>query len=90
MAKANVDPADLRRFARDLVHFREEVQTLMSGLQGKLRNLETTWRDEQQQRFSEEFQRTLAQLRRFLEASEQHIGLLRQRAGHIEEYLKQR
>lgn len=88
MGKAHVDPVELRRFARDLARFREELQTLMGALQGKLRNLQKTWRDEQQQRFGEEFEQAFKALRRFMEASEQHVSFLQQRAGQIEDYLQ--
>ena len=90
MAQAHVDPAELRRFARDLTRFRDELQTLLGGLHGSLRNLEKTWRDQEQRKFAEEFADTAKSLGRFLESAEQHIQLLHRRAGHIEEYLQQR
>jgi WXG100 family type VII secretion target len=88
MSKAHVDPAELRRFARDLSRFRQELQGLMSGLQAQMQHLQKSWRDQQQQRFGEEFDQTFKALRKFLEASEQHILFLQQRAGHIEDYLQ--
>ncbi|MDB5173243.1 MAG: WXG-repeat protein, partial [Phycisphaerales bacterium] len=51
MSKANVDPSELRRFAHDLNRFNSELQTLMSGLHGKLSGLEATWRDQEQRKF---------------------------------------
>lgn len=88
MAKAHVDPAELRRFARDLSRFRQELQGLLSGLQARMRDLQKDWRDEQQQRFSEEFDQTVRGLRKFLESSERHVLFLQQRAGHVEDYLQ--
>lgn len=90
MAQAHVDPAELRRFARDLTRFRDELQNLMGGLHGSMRNLEKTWRDQEQRKFAEEFDETTKTLGRFLESAERHIQLLHKRAGHIEEYLQQR
>lgn len=90
MAQAHVDPAELRRFARDLTRFRDDLQNLLSGLHGSMRNLEKTWRDQEQRKFAEEFADTAKSLGRFLESAEQHIQLLHRRAGHIEEYLQQR
>ncbi|MEW6250073.1 MAG: WXG100 family type VII secretion target [Planctomycetota bacterium] len=90
MPKAHVDPAELRRFARDLIRFKQELQTLMSGLNASLRSLEKTWRDQEQRKFAEEFELTTKALARFLEASEQHVAFLQKRASHIEEYLQQR
>jgi uncharacterized protein YukE len=51
MAKANVDPGELRRFARDLNHFNAELETLMGGLHSRLQNLEKNWNDQEQRRF---------------------------------------
>ncbi|GMU81584.1 MAG: WXG100 family type VII secretion target [Phycisphaerales bacterium] len=90
MAQAHVDPAELRRFARDLTRFRDELQTLLSGLHGSLRNLEKSWRDQEQRKFAEEFADTTKTLGRFLESAERHVQLLHKRAAHIEEYLQQR
>src|SRR5438270_878463 len=51
MGKASVDPGELRRFAQDLNRFNNELQTLVSGLHGKMRGLEATWRDQEQHKF---------------------------------------
>lgn len=90
MAKAHVDPAELRRFARDLSRFSTDLQALMSGLHARLRGLEKTWRDQEQRKFVEEFEQTMKTLGRFVESSEQHVQFLQKRAGHIEAYLQQR
>ncbi len=90
MGKAHVDPAELRRFARDLNRFNTELQALVSGLHGKLRGLEKTWRDQEQRKFTEEFERTMKSLARFTESAERHVSFLNKRAGHVEDYLQQR
>ncbi len=90
MAKAHVDPAELRRFARDLKRFSGELQALVSGLHGRMRSLEKTWRDQEQRKFAEELEQTTKTLRRFVQSSEQHVSFLVKKAGHIEEYLQQR
>ena len=90
MPKAHVDPAELRRFARDLLRFSQELQALMSSLNASMRNLEKTWRDQEQRKFAEEFEQTTKALGRFLESTERHVSFLQKRAGHIEEYLQQR
>ena len=90
MPKAHVDPAELRRFARDLGRFSHDLAALMAGLHARLRELEKTWRDQEQRKFTEEFEQTMKALARFNEAAEQHVGFLQQRAGHIEDYLQQR
>lgn len=90
MAKANVDPAELRRFAQDLNRFNTELQALVGSLHGKLRGLEATWRDQEQRKFTEGFEQTAKVLGGFLENSHQHVQFLGKKASAIEEYLKQR
>ena len=90
MAKAHVDPAELRRFARELARFNGDLQALMSGLYARMRALEKTWRDQEQRKFTEEFEQTMKTLGRFVDSAEQHVQFLQKRAGHIEAYLRQR
>ncbi len=90
MGKANVDPAEMRRFAHDLNRFNNELQVLMSGLHARLAGLEATWRDQEQRKFMEAFGQTSKTLANFLEDSRQHVSFLGKKAALIEEYLKQR
>jgi uncharacterized protein YukE len=90
MGKAHVDPTELRRFARDLKRANGELQALMTGLHAKVMNLEKTWRDQEQQKFAEQFEQTFKNLSVFLKASEQHVLFLARKAGQIEDYLQQR
>ena len=90
MAKANVDPAELRRFARDLTRFNSELETLIQGLQSRMRELERSWVDQEQKRFAQEFEQTVKTLGRFLESSGQHAAFLAKKARHVEDYLQQR
>ena len=55
-----------------------------------MRNLEASWRDQEQRKFSEAFDQTVKVFGNFLEASQQHVSFLGKKAGLIEEYLKQR
>ncbi|MBI5723117.1 MAG: WXG100 family type VII secretion target [Planctomycetes bacterium] len=90
MGKAHVDPAELRRFASELNRFNNELETLLGGLHGKLRNLEQTWRDQEQHKFTEEFEQTMKLLGGFLEHSREHAAFLAKKASLAEDYLKQR
>ena len=90
MSKAHVDPAELRRFAQDLARFNNDLQGLVSGLHARMRNLETTWRDQEQRKFAEAFDGTVKGLANFLETSHTHVQFLGKKAALIEEYLKQR
>lgn len=88
MAKANVDPAELRRFAQDLSRFNTELEGLMSGLNARMRGLENTWRDQEQRKFAEAFTQTTKVLAGFLQASHEHVTFLSKKATVVEEYLK--
>ena len=90
MAKAHVDPTELRRFASDLNRFNTELQRLVSTLHSRMRGLEATWRDQEQKKFAEEFDQTAKLLGNFLESSQEHVSFLGKKAALIEEYLKQR
>jgi uncharacterized protein YukE len=90
MAKAVVDPAELRRFAQELNRFNNELHSLMAGLHARLRGLEGTWRDQEQRKFTEAFEQTVKTLSSFLDASREHVSFLSKKAGYIEEYLNQR
>jgi WXG100 family type VII secretion target len=90
MAKAVVDPEELRRFARDLKRFNDTIESQMTSLRGRLHTLSQTWRDQEQTKFAEEFDQTMTVLKRFTEASSEHIPFLLKKAQHIDNYLQQR
>ena len=90
MAKAVVDPAELRRFAHDLKRFNTELQNQMKLMQTKMSTLAQSWRDQEQVKFSEEFEETMRVLLRFTQASEEHIPFLVRKAERIEDYLQQK
>jgi uncharacterized protein YukE len=90
MAKANVDPAELRRFAQELNRFNNDLSVLMAGLRSKLHGLEATWRDQEQRKFTEAFEQTGKAIKDFLENSHQHVQFLSKKAGAVEDYLRQR
>ena len=90
MGKAIVDPEELRRFASDLKRFNNELHTHMSGLHGRLTELGQTWRDQEHKKFTEEFEKTMKVLARFVDASDQHIPFLLRKAQRVDEYLQQR
>lgn len=90
MAQAIVDPAELRRFANSLKHFSAEMQSQLAALRGQLMGLGQTWRDQENEKFTAEFEQTMQVLARFTEASNQHVPFLLRKAEKIEEYLQQR
>jgi uncharacterized protein YukE len=90
MPQAVVDPIELRRFAGNLKRFSSELQTGLSALHGQMVALGDTWRDQEHEKFREEFEETMKVLARFIEASTLHIPFLLRKAERIEEYLAQR
>lgn len=90
MAKAVVDPEELRRFAQELKRFNDQLGEQMNTLNGRMHSLSQTWRDQEQTKFAEEFDQTMKVLKRFTQASNQHIPFLLRKAEHIENYLQQR
>jgi uncharacterized protein YukE len=90
MARAIVDPGDLRRFAQGLNHFNHEMTNLMESLQGQFSRLGDTWRDQEHHKFAEEFTQTMQVITRFLGLSTQQVPFLLRKAERIDEYLRQR
>jgi len=90
MPKAIVDPAELRRFAHGLKHFTNELGHQAAVLQGQFASLGDTWRDQEHEKFGQEFVHTCTVLTRFLETANQQIPFLLRKAERIEEYLQQR
>jgi uncharacterized protein YukE len=90
MSQAIVDPQELRRFAHNLERFSTELQNQMLVLRGQLNGLGQSWRDQEQAKFTEEFEQTLIATNRFLEATRAHVPFLLRKAERVEEYLRQR
>ena len=90
MPQAVVDPAELRRFAQTRRDFHTALHNKMSVIHGQLAGLSQTWRDKEQEKFTEEFEATLIVINRFIEASSQYVPFLMRKAERVEEYLQQR
>ena len=87
MNQAVVDPEQLRQFAAHLHRFSEELKQQSTGLASQMNQLEQTWRDEQQRKFSEEFSTQMRQLTRLIQSTEQHVPYLMRKAEQIDAYL---
>jgi uncharacterized protein YukE len=90
MAQAIMDPEEVRRFAKELKRFNEEVQVKAGALQARFAALGSTWQDQEAEKFGEEFITTMKVLKKFTEISEKHTPYLLRKAQRIEEYLDQR
>ena len=90
MSKANVDPAELRRFAMDLKRFTDEIESLLGQMHGRMNALGSAWRDQEHARFAEAFSQTTKVLGNFVAAAGEHSAFLNKKAAAIEQYLRQR
>ncbi len=90
MPQAIVDPAELRRFAHNLKQFTNELQNRLLVLHGQLVGLSDTWRDQEHEKFTKEFEQTMQVLQRFMETANEHVPFLIRKAERIEDYLQQR
>lgn len=90
MAKAIVDPAELRRFAMDFKRFNNELETQLTGLHSRMVALGQSWRDQEYMKFMEDFESHMKLLGRSIESANQHIPFLMRKAERIEDYLRQR
>ena len=90
MAQAIMDPEEVRRFAKELKRFNDDIQVKASSLQARFAALGSTWQDQEHEKFAEEFITTMKVLKKFIEVSEKHTPFLLKKAQRIEDYLDQR
>jgi uncharacterized protein YukE len=87
MPQAHADPEEIRKFARMLKVFNQDLMNNTRVLQGQFQNLEETWKDRQFQEFAQEFERLIHILHQFVQSSEQQIPLLQKKAEQLDKYL---
>lgn len=90
MPQAIASPEDLERFARELKQFNTQLRDSMTRLNGQFANLGETWRDQEHQKFAQEFQQTVRVLARFNQIADEQIPFLMKKAQRLRDYLQQR
>jgi hypothetical protein len=90
MSQAIVDPGELRRFAHLLKNFNEELRDRIAVLHGQLVGLADSWRDQEHEKFTQDFEQTMHVLEAFMAGADEHIPFLLRKAEKVEEYLQQR
>ncbi len=90
MPQAIVDPEELRRFARVLKEFSTVLRDRLAAISSQLAALGKTWRDQEHEKFAEEFAQHMRAMSHFLEVTEQHVTHLLRKAERIDQYLQQR
>jgi uncharacterized protein YukE len=88
--QAIASPEELERFAHDLKQFNAQLRDSTSRLQGQFSRLGDTWRDQEHQKFAQEFEQTMRVIHRFIQVSDQHIPFLLRKAQRVRDYLQQR
>ncbi|MEQ1828261.1 MAG: WXG100 family type VII secretion target [Pirellula sp.] len=86
MAQAIVDPEQLRNFAMQLKRFSGMLGEASTKVSQQMQQLAVSWRDQEHQKFSAEFEQEIKQLKRLVDASERHVPYLLRKAELIEEY----
>jgi uncharacterized protein YukE len=87
MPQAHADPEEIKKFARMLKVFNQDLTNNTNVLQGQFQNLEETWKDRQFQEFAQEFEQMISVLHQFVQSSEQQIPLLHKNAEWLDKYL---
>lgn len=90
VSKAIADPDEIRRFAKELKRFNTDLNRSLATLRARFSALGQTWRDQEHQKFAEEFDQAMKILIHFGRATDEHIPFLLRKADRIEDYLKQR
>lgn len=88
MPQAIVDPEQLRQFAAMLQRYNQNLRESTSALNQAQARLLESWRDQEQKRFSEEFEDQVKLVQKLIEMTEQHIPYLVKKAEIIEQYLQ--
>jgi len=90
MPQAIASPDDLERFARELKQFNTQLRDSMARLNGQFANLGETWRDQEHQKFAQEYEQTMRVLARFNQIADEQIPFLMKKAQRLRDYLQQR
>jgi uncharacterized protein YukE len=90
MAKAAVNPEELRRFAAELKRFNDDLKGRLGSLGHRFSKLAETWQDQEQTKFADIFEQMLRALSKFADAADKHVPFLLRKAERIQEYLDQR
>ena len=90
MARAIIDPDEVRAFASELKKFNDDLHSRMMSLYMRYKALGETWQDQEQVKFAEEFEKSIKNLKKFVELSNIQAPILMRKAEKIDEYLNQR
>ncbi|WP_372369178.1 WXG100 family type VII secretion target [Candidatus Uabimicrobium sp. HlEnr_7] len=90
MPQAIVKPEELRKFCSHLKQFETNLKEMSAKMNSHARQLATTWRDQEHQKFAEEFAQAMQPLQKLMESTEKYSQFLARKAEAAEKYLQQR
>jgi WXG100 family type VII secretion target len=85
--QAVADPEEIERFAKNLKQFNEELESLTQRLNGQFSQLSSSWRDQEFQKFEQQFTQTMRTIHSFVRISNEQIPSLHKKAGALRQYL---
>lgn len=86
MAEVIADPKEIERFRARLANFNRELERMTSQLDGQMRELGNTWRDQQFQKFSNEMTQSIKAFKRYLQSADTTLRDLSKKADHLNQY----
>lgn len=86
MDGVEANPAEIRRFQRNLNTFNRELRALTSKLQSQLRSLGTTWRDDEYRKFEQNMAQATKAFDRYLAQADEYSRYLDKKAEPLERY----
>lgn len=90
MPQAIGDPEEIIKFARALKAFSESLKSGSAQIKTAKARLGESWRDQENQKFAAEFDRTMVTLAQFIALAEKQVPFLQKKAERLQEYLNQR
>ena len=88
-SEVKAKPEDIERFARELKQFNDQLRDNMARLQGQFARLGETWRDQEHQKFAQEYEQTMRVLHQFMRSADQQIPFLLRKAQRLRDYVGQ-
>lgn len=88
MAKAVVDPDELLRFIAALKRFNESTRNELGTINRQYQRVSESWKDEEQAKFAESFERMTRVVARFIEESDAQVPGLTRKAEAVRAYLE--
>lgn len=88
--RAIADPDDIERFAGELRQFNAQLREMSQRMNGRLSALNSSWQDQEFQKFSQQFLQTMQGIRKFADSCDAYVPALQKKAQILREYLNNR